>query len=70
VVVVANLCGPVVTCLKTEKSAGSPCFEELSMTLHHRARCGLLYPLSASLCSFLPLCFETSNTSLSMYPFM
>jgi hypothetical protein len=34
---VANLFGPVVTRLKTGKSAGSPVFEELPRTSHHRA---------------------------------
>jgi hypothetical protein len=43
VVAVANLCGPMVTCLKTGKSAESQCFEELSRTPHHKARCGTLY---------------------------
>jgi hypothetical protein len=69
-VIVANLCGPVVTRLKTGKSAGSPSFEELPRTLHHRARCRPLYLSSASLCSSLPLCFKTSNTSLSMYSYV
>jgi hypothetical protein len=54
-VAMANLCGPVVTRLRTEKSAGSPRFEELSRTSHLRARCGLLYRqvlsfISLSLC--------------------
>jgi hypothetical protein len=66
-VVVTNLCGPVATHLKTGKSIGSLSCEELSRTSHHRARCRPLYPLSASVCSSLPLCFKTSNTSLSMY---
>jgi hypothetical protein len=70
VVIVANLYGPVATHLKTKKSAGSPIFEELSSTSHHRARCGPLYPSSASLRSSLPLCFKTLNTSLSMYSLM
>jgi hypothetical protein len=43
VVAVANLCGPMMTRLMTGKSAGSPSFEELSRTSHHRARCGPLY---------------------------
>jgi hypothetical protein len=43
VVTVANLCGPVATHLKTRKSAGSPSFEELSRSSHHRARYGPLY---------------------------
>jgi hypothetical protein len=38
-VTVANLCGPMVTHLKTGKLAESPSFEELPMTSHHRARC-------------------------------
>jgi hypothetical protein len=38
VVAVANLCGPVVTRLKTMKSTRSPTFEELSRTSHLRAR--------------------------------
>jgi hypothetical protein len=67
VVAMTNLCGPVVTRLKTGKSARSPSFEELSRTSHYRARCRPLYPSSASLCSSLLLCFKTSNTSLSMY---
>jgi hypothetical protein len=41
-VAVANLCDPVMTQLKTGKSTGSPSFEELPMTSHHRARCGAL----------------------------
>jgi hypothetical protein len=43
VVAMANLCGPVVTRLKTEKSAGNPSFEELPRTSHHMARCSPLY---------------------------
>jgi hypothetical protein len=66
-VIVVNLCGPIATRLKTGKSAGSPSFEELPRTSYHRARCGLLYPSSASLCSSSPLCFKTPNTSFSMY---
>jgi hypothetical protein len=62
VVTVVNLCGPMVTHLKTGKSAESPSFEELSRTSHHRAQCGPSYLSSASLCSSLPLCFKTSNT--------
>jgi hypothetical protein len=67
VVAVINLCGPVATRLKTRKSTRSPNFEVLPRTSHHRARCGPLYPSSASHCSSLPLCFKTLNTSLSMY---
>jgi hypothetical protein len=70
VVTVASLCGSVVTHLKTEKPAGSASFKELPRTLHHRAQCEPLYPSSASLCSLLPLCFKTLNTSLSMYSFV
>jgi hypothetical protein len=40
---VASLYGPAVTRLRTGKSAGSPNFEELSRTPHHRARCEPLY---------------------------
>jgi hypothetical protein len=36
-VAVANLCGPVVTHLRTGKSTESPSFKEMSMTLHLRA---------------------------------
>jgi hypothetical protein len=43
VVAVANLCGPIVTCLKTGKSSRSPSFEELPSTSHHRARYSALY---------------------------
>jgi hypothetical protein len=43
VVAVVNLCGPMVTRLRTGKSAGSPNFEELLKTSHHRARCRPLY---------------------------
>jgi hypothetical protein len=67
---VVNLFGPMATRLKTEKSAGSPSFEELLRTSHHRARCGPLYLSSASLCSSLPLYFKTLITSLSMYSLM
>jgi hypothetical protein len=42
-VAVVNLCGLVVTRLRTVKSAGSPSFEVLPRTSHHRARCGSLY---------------------------
>jgi hypothetical protein len=42
-IAMANLCGPVVTRLKTGKLARSPSFEELSSTSHLRARCGPLY---------------------------
>jgi hypothetical protein len=55
VVVVANSCGPMATRLKTGKSTGSPSFEDLLRTSHHRARCGPLYPSSASLLFLLPL---------------
>jgi hypothetical protein len=67
VVAVTNLCGPVVTRLKIGKSVESLNFEELPRTSYHRARCGPLYPSSASLCGSLSLCFKTSNTSLPMY---
>jgi hypothetical protein len=40
---VTSLYGPVVTRLRIGKSAGSPSFEELPRTPHHRARCGPLY---------------------------
>jgi hypothetical protein len=43
VIVVTNLCGPMVIGLKTRKSAGSLSFEELLRNSHHRARCGPLY---------------------------
>jgi hypothetical protein len=69
-VAVVNYCGPVATRLKTGKLAGSPSFEELLRTPHHRAQCGPLYPSCASLYSPLLLCFKTSNTSLSMYSLM
>jgi hypothetical protein len=36
-VAVANLYDPVMTHLRTGKSAGSPSFKELPRTLHHRA---------------------------------
>jgi hypothetical protein len=42
-VAMANLCGPMVTRLKTGKSARSPSFEKLLRTSHHRARYGSLY---------------------------
>jgi hypothetical protein len=66
-IAVKNLYGPMATRLKTGKSARSPNFEELSRTSHRRAQCEPLYLSSASLCSSLPLCFKTLNTSLSMY---
>jgi hypothetical protein len=69
-VIVVNLCGPMATRLKIGKSAGSPSFEELPRTSHYRARCRPLYPLSANICSSLPLYFKTSNTLLSMYSLM
>jgi hypothetical protein len=40
---VASLYGPATTRLRTGKSAGSPSFEEMPMTPHHKARCGPLY---------------------------
>jgi hypothetical protein len=43
VAVVAILCGPIMTRLKTVKSIGSINFEELSRTSHPRARCGTSY---------------------------
>jgi hypothetical protein len=43
VVAVANLCGPMATRLKTGKSTGSPSFEVLPRTPHHRAKCEPLY---------------------------
>jgi hypothetical protein len=61
VVAVVNLCGPMVTCLKTGKSAGSPSFEELPRTSHHRARCGPLYHRVLVFCND-SACFKTSNT--------
>jgi hypothetical protein len=64
--VVPNLCGPVVTRLRTEKSAGSPSFEELSRTSHHRVRCGPLYRRVLVFYN-ASACFKTSNTSLSKY---
>jgi hypothetical protein len=42
VAVAVNLCGSMVIHLKTRKSTGSPNFEELLRTSHHRARCGPL----------------------------
>jgi hypothetical protein len=70
VVVVTNLCSPMITHLRTGKSTRSPSFEALPRNLHHRARCGPLYPSSASLLYSLPLYFKTLNTSLSMYSFV
>jgi hypothetical protein len=69
-VAVANLCGTVMTRLKTGKSAGSPSFEELPRTSHLRARYESLYRSNARLCSSLSLCFKISNTSLPMYSLM
>jgi hypothetical protein len=70
VVAVVNLCGPVMTRMKTGKLARSPSFDALPRTLHHRARCSPLYPSSASLYTSLSFCFEILNTSLSMYSLM
>jgi hypothetical protein len=70
VVVVINLCDTMAIHLKTGKSAGNPSFDELLMTSHYMARCGPLYPSSASLCNSLPLYFKILNTSLSMYSFI
>jgi hypothetical protein len=61
VVVVANLCGLVVTHVRIGKSGRSPCFEDLLRTSHHRARCGPLYHRVLVFCN-ASACFETSNT--------
>jgi hypothetical protein len=66
VVAVTNLCGPVMTHLRTRKSAMSPSFEELLRTSYHRARCGPLYHQVVASCISSAM-FKTSNTSLSKY---
>jgi hypothetical protein len=43
VVAVVHLCDPAATRPRTGKSAGSPSFEELPRTSHHRARYRPLY---------------------------
>jgi hypothetical protein len=65
-VAVANLCGPVAIRLRIGKSVGSPSFEELSRTSHHRAQCGSLYHRVLAFCIASAM-FKTLNTSLSMY---
>jgi hypothetical protein len=55
--VVTSSCGPVATHRRTGKSAGVLSSEELSMTLHLRARCGPLYHRVSSFVS-LPLCLN------------
>jgi hypothetical protein len=64
---VESLCGLAATRLRTGKPAGSPCLEELPMTLCLRDRCGPLYRRMLIFCIASAICFKTLNTSLSMY---
>jgi hypothetical protein len=56
-VVVASLCGTVMTHRRTRKSAGGSSSEELSRTSHLRVRCRPLYHRVPSFVS-LPLCLN------------
>jgi hypothetical protein len=56
VVAVVNLCGPVATRLRTGKLVGSPSFEELPRTSHHRAQCGLMYHRVVAFCIASAMC--------------
>jgi hypothetical protein len=61
---VKSLYGLAATRLRTGKSAGSPCLEELPMTLCLRDRCGPLYRRMLIFCIASAICFKTLNTSM------